>query len=132
MLRSKTLVAGYHHSLRGCFPKAIGGDVPGDVQITPHGEAITSPNPLISEPLETLDFRELTNHVDSFGLPGVQAKASASMINMPISDTNEQAILKIDPPEHPNLVLNEHLHLDHARQLKIPVAQHKVAWFVGN
>lgn len=48
------------------------------------------------------------------------------MINMPVADKDEQAILKIDPPEHPHLVINENLHLDQATRLKIPVAQHKV------
>ncbi|OKL50256.1 type II toxin-antitoxin system HipA family toxin [Boudabousia marimammalium] len=101
---------------------AVGADTPGDVRLFPSGVAPTEPAPLVGELAES-DFRVITDTVDRYAVPGVQAKASASMINMPISTEGRYAILKINPPVHPHLVQNEYLHLKSARALKIPVAQ---------
>ena len=102
---------------------AVGQDVPGDVQVVARGDAPRDPEALITSAVEDVDFREVTGAVDSHAIPGVQRKASASMVNMPVSSSSELAILKIDPPGHPHLVENEALHLRHAQALKIPVAQ---------
>lgn len=106
---------------------AVGADVPGDVQIIPAGEPPVEPPPLAdtSRP-EELDFASLAKGVDTHGLPGVQSKASASMVTTPLALANRRYLLKLDPPRHPHLVLNEASHLTAARALKIPVAKHSV------
>lgn len=101
---------------------AIGSDTPGDVQIFPTGSPPTAASALATGDPNEADFRELTGTVDRVGLPGMQAKASASMINIPVAIQGAPSILKIDPPEHPHLVQNEALHLATAQQLKIPVS----------
>lgn len=106
---------------------AVGADVPGDVQIVPAGEPPEEPPPLAdtSRP-EDLDFAALADAVDPHGLPGVQAKASASMLTTPLAMAGRRYLLKLDPPQHPHLVLNEAAHLAGAKSLKIPVARHSV------
>ncbi|AHI03598.1 capsule biosynthesis enzymes-like protein [Corynebacterium falsenii DSM 44353] len=105
---------------------AIGSDVPGDVQVVPAGVSPVSQKPLVYGPLEEQDFSILTDSVDGVGLPGVQTKASASMVNTPVRLDGFHGILKVDPPEHANLVLNEAFHLRHAHKLRIPVAEHEL------
>lgn len=106
---------------------AVGADVPGDVQIVPAGDVPAEPLPLAdtSRP-EDLDFAALADAVDLHGLPGVQSKASASMLTTPVALANRRYLLKLDPPRHPHLVLNEAAHLTGAKALKIPVARHSV------
>ncbi|KRE71681.1 type II toxin-antitoxin system HipA family toxin [Arthrobacter sp. Soil762] len=106
---------------------AVGADVPGDVQAVPAGEMPVEPPPLAdtSHPKD-LDFAALAEAVDPHGLPGVQSKASASMLTTPLALANRRYLLKLDPPRHPHLVLNEAAHLTGARALKIPVARHRV------
>lgn len=105
---------------------AIGHDLPGDVQVIAESETPSENTARITQPTSTLSFRELTESVDRTGIAGVQTKASASMINTPVSTSTEHAILKIDPAEYPHLVLNEALHLQQARMLKIPVSDHRI------
>lgn len=106
---------------------AVGADVPGDVQIVPTGESPVEPRSLAdtSHP-EDLDFASLAEAIDPHGLPGVQSKASASMLTTPLALANRRYLLKLDPPRHPHLVLNEAAHLTGAKALKIPVARHSV------
>src|SRR5688500_9379812 len=106
---------------------AIGADVPGDVQVVPAGKPPVEPKPLAdtSRP-EDLDFAALADAVDLHGLPGVQNKASASMLTAPLALAGRRYLLKRDPPLHPNLVVNEAAHLAGAKGLKIPVAAHRV------
>lgn len=106
---------------------AVGADVPGDVQVVPAGELPVEPPPLAdtSHP-EDLDFASLAEAVDPHGLPGVQSKASASMLTTPLALANRRYLLKLDPPRHRHLVLNEAAHLIGAKALKIPVAKHNV------
>lgn len=105
---------------------AVGGDAPGDVQIVPSGAPVLDPAPLADSDPAALDFRELTDAPDRHAIPGVQAKASATILTAPIATASERALLKIDPPGHPHLVVNEDLHLTAARGLRIPVAHHRV------
>lgn len=102
---------------------AIGADVPGDVQVVPTGEAPVEPPSLADTSLpEELDFPSLANGVDLHGLPGVQSKASASMLTTPLALRGKRYLLKLDPRDHPRLVENEAMHLLGARGLRIPVA----------
>lgn len=106
---------------------AVGADVPGDVQVIPAGTAPAEPEPLAdtSHP-EELDFAALANSVDLHGLPGVQDKASASMLTTPLALRGMRYLLKLDPPDNPHLVVNEAAHLAGAKVLKIPVVKSRV------
>lgn len=102
---------------------AVGADVPGDVQVVPRGESPAEPEALadVADP-SALDFSSLAEAIDLHALPGVQPKASASMLSAPLALGDGRYILKLDPPNHPHLVENELLHLRAAKALKIPVA----------
>lgn len=102
---------------------AVGADVPGDVQVVPQGEEPSAAPPVMSGDPAELDFRALAESMDPHGIPGVQAKASASMVNVPVLFRSTPSIIKLDPPQHPHLVANEALHLEHAQRLKIPVTK---------
>ncbi|SDH99838.1 serine/threonine-protein kinase HipA [Arthrobacter subterraneus] len=103
---------------------AVGADVPGDVQVVPHGEAPAEPKAAANatSPEET-DFASLFDAVDLHALPGVQAKASASMLTVPLAIQRRRYILKLNPPEYPHLIHNEAMHLAGAKALKIPVTR---------
>ena len=105
---------------------AIGEDTPGDVQIVPAGRTPKNITPELDLDSGTTDFQMITESVDRTGIPGVKDKASASMINTPVSTQGHAAILKIDPPDHPHLVKNEALHLSHARSLGIPISDFSI------
>lgn len=104
----------------------IGNDLPGDVTVVPAGEQPYSKPPLASRELGELDFWELLSEVDSQGIAGVQDKVSASMINVPLALPDAQAILKLSPKGYPFLVENEHLHLNAAKHLGLPVAESRL------
>ncbi|WP_442544641.1 type II toxin-antitoxin system HipA family toxin [Arthrobacter sp. KN11-1C] len=106
---------------------AVGADAPGDVQVVPAGETPVEPAPLAdtSRP-EELDFAALANAVDRHAIPGVQDKASASMLTTPLSLRGQRYLLKFDPPNHAHLLTNEAAHLSAAKGLKIPVAKSHV------
>lgn len=59
-------------------------------------------------------------------LAGVQDKASASMISVPVSRAHERYILKLNPPENPYLVENEAWFLGVATQCGISVAPSRI------
>ena len=106
---------------------AVGSDVPGDVQVVPAGTLPVEPESLAdtSHP-EELDFAALANSVDLHGLPGVQNKASASMLTTPLAVRGMRYLLKLDPAENPHLVLNESAHLSAAKALKVHVVNSRV------
>ena len=102
---------------------AVGADAPGDVQVVPAGTPPAEPDPLVDTAhLQDVDFSRLATALDLHALPGVQEKASASMLTAPVAAAEKRYILKLDPPDHPHLVANEALHLAAARHLRIPVA----------
>lgn len=105
---------------------AVGADVPGDVQIVPSGAEPQEPQALAAEDPESLNFAKLAEAVDGVAIPGVQSKTSASMVNTPLALAGRRAILKLDPPEHPHLVVNEAAHLQAAKTMRIPVARAEV------
>jgi len=106
---------------------AVGADVPGDVQVVPAGVAPHEPEALAdtSHPAD-LDFAALANSVDLHGLPGVQDKASASMLTTPLALRGMRYLLKLDPAEKPHLVVNEAAHLAGAKGLKVQVVKSSV------
>ncbi len=105
---------------------AIGGDTPGDVRILPHGNIPHEVVPAVDLRGPHVDFRAISDLVDEVALPGVQSKASASMVTTPVQALEQGVILKIDPRDHPHLVLNEALHLKKAQELGVPVSTHQV------
>ena len=106
---------------------AVGADVPGDVQVVPAGNVPAEPEALAdtSTP-EDLDFAVLANSVDLHALPGVQDKASASMLTTPLATRGRRYLLKLDPAQNPPLVANEAAHLAGARNLNLPVAGNRI------
>lgn len=101
---------------------AVGQDVPGDVQVVAEGEEPIDPAPLIGAVApDAMDFAELVEGIDRHAIPGVQRKASASMISTPLATRAGRFILKVSPPEYPLLVQNEAAHLRAAKALKLPV-----------
>lgn len=69
-----------------------------------------------------VDLLAFTNAPDRHGLPGVQIKASATLLTTPVATTSSRGILKINPVDYPHLVANERVHLEAARALRIPIA----------
>lgn len=103
---------------------AVGDDMPGDVQVTPEGEEPVEHSPVIGALApEALDFDSLIDAVDRHAIPGVQRKASASMISTPLATRSGRYILKLSPAEYPHLVENEAAHLAAAARMKVPVSQ---------
>ncbi len=107
---------------------AVGRDVVGDVQVVPEGEI-----PIEAEALITVEssFSEVrfadvltdAGVVDRSGIPGVQEKASARMISVPVAQAASRYILKVDPPEYEHVVENEHYFLTIARSAGIPTTE---------
>jgi serine/threonine-protein kinase HipA len=91
---------------------AVGRDLVGDVRVVPHGTALSDPDELVVVQREWAEVSfgevlEATGVVDPVGLAGVQDKASAKMISVPLARAGERYILKVSPPEYPGLVENE-------------------------
>ncbi|MEV0294507.1 HipA domain-containing protein [Nocardia sp. NPDC050710] len=103
---------------------AVGSDAPGDVQIVPAGEPPADTAALVEgdSPSE-LDFASFVDDVDPHAIPGVQRKASASMISVPLSARYGRFILKLSQPDFPHLVENEAAHLRAAHMLKLAVTR---------
>ncbi|UGT59059.1 type II toxin-antitoxin system HipA family toxin [Nocardia asteroides] len=103
---------------------AVGTDAPGDVQVVPAGRLPADTPALLhdAEPAD-LEFGRLLDSVDPHAIPGVQPKASASMISLPLTTHLGSFILKLPQPEYPHLIENEFAHLLAARDLRIPVAE---------
>lgn len=107
---------------------AVGRDAVGDVQIVPAGE-----EPAPAEALVTVarDWSEVrfadvlaeAGVVDPVALPGVQDKASARMISVPVGRAGERFVLKLDPSEFPHVVANEAFFLGLAREVRMPCAR---------
>ena len=99
----------------------VGDDVVGDVQVLPSGVPPGTVHPLITiDDPAAVRFADLVRSLDSVvdrvGIPGIQTKASAAMVNLPVGLSGSHFILKIDPPEFPHLVENEAFFLDAARR----------------
>ncbi|MFC4123722.1 type II toxin-antitoxin system HipA family toxin [Nocardia rhizosphaerae] len=103
---------------------AVGSDVPGDVQVIPAGEELADVPALVNcASAEDLDFNQLVDDVDRQAIPGVQNKASASMISTPLAAGFGRFILKLSQASYPYLIENEAAHLTAARVMKLPIAK---------
>ena len=105
---------------------AIGLDPVGDVQIVPTGQHPTPPEPLIRvdkrfEEVTFSDIMEAAGVIDRVGFAGVQDKASARMISIPVGQAGKRFILKVDPPEFPHVVENEAYFIGRAALAHFPV-----------
>jgi serine/threonine-protein kinase HipA len=105
---------------------AVGEDTIGDVQVVPTGAAVGSVPPRVRvEDLGQVKFADLLTELgitaQRIGLPGVQDKTSAAMINVPVTRAGERYILKLDAAEYPHLVENEAFFLRAARDSGLTV-----------
>lgn len=99
---------------------AVGADTVGDVRVVADGWQDTPVEPHLSvgdfSAVRFADIRqELTAEVDRVGLPGVQDKVSARMINLPATAAGANVLLKLNPPEFKHLIDNEAFFLNAAR-----------------
>lgn len=122
---------------------AVGADPVGDVQILPanaKGDAtlpsddehadLLAPEVQAAD-FSTVDFSELAaagGLVDSSALAGVQDKVSGRMITLPLQHSGRVHLLKLNPPEYPNVVENEAYFLTLAKKLKQPAATAKLVY----
>lgn len=102
----------------------VGGDTVGDVRIVPDGQRPdAAPARLIVSSFQQISFADLLRdmgvHVDRVGLPGVQDKVSAAVLNLPVTAAGSSLLLKLNPPEFKHLVENEHFFLGAARRSRI-------------
>ena len=107
---------------------AVGEDTIGDVQIVRRGTVPAAPEARVRtdgdwSQLRFADLLAEEGVVDRVALPGVQAKASVAMITVPLQGADGECILKLDPPEYPDLVANEAYFLARAAGLGMPVAE---------
>jgi serine/threonine-protein kinase HipA len=113
---------------------AIGRDTVGDVQVVPSGEPLEHGHAALEvtswpDTSSTDLYAELTGErldPTRAGIPGVQVKVSAQMITLPVRRAHERYILKLDPPEYPHLVENEHFFLGAAAQTGLPAARTEI------
>ncbi|MGL5811490.1 MAG: type II toxin-antitoxin system HipA family toxin [Nocardioides sp.] len=98
----------------------VGGDTVGDVTVVPEGESPGRVVPRLQvEGFDRIRFADLVAEmdlrVDRVGLPGVQEKVSAAMLNLPVTAAGSELLLKLNPREFRHLVENEHFFLAAAR-----------------
>ncbi len=110
---------------------AIGGDPVGDVAITHPGDSPSEPQSLVTvgRDFSDIQFSELladAGIIDPLAMAGVQDKVSARMLSLPVSQQGRRFILKLDPPEFPQVVANEAYFIDLARKAGFPVVNARV------
>ena len=107
---------------------AVGADPVGAVAVIPAGGPAAVPTPTVdlSDPAGADFSAALTSHgvPDPVAMAGVQDKASARTIAVPVTTAGSDAILKISPPEYPQLVENEAacFRIGSGNNLRIPYA----------
>lgn len=105
---------------------AVGADTVGDVRVLADAADATEPDRsgvTVERDFAELTFADLLADGDIVALPtlsGAQEKASARMISLPVRRRGERYILKLDPPEYPQLVENEAFFLTTARGARLP------------
>jgi serine/threonine-protein kinase HipA len=107
---------------------AVGGDTIGDVQVLPAGESPADITPTVVDDFSKVVFadmfaRAIGQQPDRTALPGVQDKVSGQMLNMPVQGRSGAYILKLNPPEFPHLVENEHFFFRAAATTRLRLAK---------
>lgn len=110
---------------------AVGGDTVGDVRVVAEGDSPGHvPARLQIESFDQVRFADLLAEmdvrVDRVGLPGVQDKVSAAMLNLPVTAAGSQVLLKLNPREFKHLVENEHFFLVAAQRAGIHAVESAV------
>jgi serine/threonine-protein kinase HipA len=111
---------------------AVGADVIGDVQVVPRGVTPAAiPPRVVVEQVTDVRFSDLLNELgiraQRIGLPGIQDKTSAAMINLPVARAGERLILKLNPVgEYPHLIENEAFFLTAAARSGLSVPPHEL------
>lgn len=116
---------------------AVGDDPVGDVQILPAGQTPADAHVMASVDLgdgpsdvdfASLDFADLAASagLDPAALAGVQDKVSGRMLTLPLRAGGRFHLLKLNPPEYPQVVENEAFFLGVARRLRHPVVEARV------
>lgn len=106
---------------------AVGSDTPGNIRVVPAGSGVEQA-PVVAEfsNATDLDFTLLASTLDRHSIPGVQDMISVIMLRTPVEFKNNAYLLKLDPRDHPHLVVNEAQHLAAARAFKLPVARNRI------
>lgn len=110
----------------------VGADCVGAVSVVPAGTALQERAPIadVTDP-SSLDFEALFQQSIDYGgaggdraIAGEQRKVSAAMISLPLRSKRrgKSFILKLQPPEHPALLQNEHFFMRLADSAGIRVA----------
>jgi serine/threonine-protein kinase HipA len=110
---------------------AVGADTIGDVTVVPSGTNPAEVPPRVRlDELDQVRFADVLTELgivaQRVGLPGVQDKTSAAMINLPVARAGERWILKLNPAEYPNLVENEAFFLTAARASGLSTTTHQL------
>ncbi len=106
---------------------AVGGDTIGDVQVVPAGDTPADTKQVVVGDFSEVVFADLFAQAigqqpDRTALPGVQDKISGQMLNMPVQGRSRGYILKLNPPEFPHLVENEHFFFRAAARTRLRLA----------
>ncbi len=109
---------------------AVGADTVGDVQVSSRGFEPRDEEPALSvDDWSQIRFADIYADLTgerlqrvNAGLAGVQEKVSTAMVSLPVARAHERSILKLEPPEYPHLVANEHFFRSAARRSGIDAA----------
>jgi serine/threonine-protein kinase HipA len=115
---------------------AVGADTVGDVEVLPRGYAPTRDDPTLEvDDWSAIRFADLYADLTGkrlqragAGLAGVQEKVSTAMVSLPVARAHERFILKLEPPEYPHLVANEHFFLGAAARSGIDTADSQIVY----
>jgi serine/threonine-protein kinase HipA len=107
---------------------ATGSDAVGDVFAVVPGERPTLDlEPEAHVALDQVSFDDLFRRSLDVGaeptVPGVQEKLSPSVISFPFATRGRRFLLKLDPPDKPGLVRNEHFFMSMAQACGLRVAR---------
>jgi serine/threonine-protein kinase HipA len=110
---------------------AVGADPVGDVRVFPQGAEPAEAPALVTvgrsfEEVTFAEVLEAAGGVDLVALAGVQDKASARMLSVPLRQAGRRYILKLDPPEFPHVVANEAYFAALAARSRLPVVSARV------
>jgi serine/threonine-protein kinase HipA len=106
---------------------AVGRDTIGDVRVSDGKRSAGEDRPslVVATSFDQISFTELLSGAGIATTPtfaGVQDKASAAIISVPIARRNARYILKLNPPENPHLVEDEAFFYEIARRSRMRAA----------